>query len=230
MLIALEAQTGQLDGADTGHWLAMLSPAECSRYQAMASASRQRSFLLGRVVLRSTLARQLAIEPGQVVIDQEPGGRPFLGHPGWCFSLSHVEDQLVLVLTDQASAVGVDLEWPRGERPWRRLAQRRLPASQARVVASAPPGAEAARFCTYWTLLEALAKAHGRSVLDDSLWPSSEALANRRNRLHQDEAARSGQGWFWWHWVRAGRHCSLVVQGDSSRPCWIDWQTPDGLS
>lgn len=230
MLIALEAETRQLDAAGQDHWLAMLSPAERSRYQAMASASRQRSFLLGRVVLRSTLASQFGIQPGQVVIKQEPGGRPFLGHPGWCFSLSHVEDQLVLVLADQASAIGVDLEWPRGDRPWRRLAQRRLPESQAQVVASAPLGAEAARFCTYWTLLEALAKARGCSVLDASLHPQAEALVWQHCKPLPESTQQCEAQWYWWHRVYDARHYSIVVLGDGALPVWQRWQPAPAAS
>jgi phosphopantetheinyl transferase len=222
MLITLESDVSVLGGQRERFAQVYLPVDERERLAAMADVRRRDTFLLGRVMLRSTLAEQLACPPRRIDIRQEVGGRPVLANDSWRFSISHCGDQVLLVLSDDCTALGVDLERADGDRNWRKLAAGRLPQELAEVVVQAPLGAAAARFCTYWTLLEAVAKARGCSVLSRDNFPLASELA----RCGSGGKALKQVAWRWLHQVQGGWHRSIVWHGKSAAPSWQPWEVP----
>lgn len=138
-----------------------LSSAERDRLAGFGSARRQRSFALGRSVLRRLLAERLGAAPEAVPLRvAEDGALELVGHPELAVSLAHTELRTDAGLVVEAVAVvaphpvGVDLEALRPVRP--DLPDRLLSDLDRAALAAFAPEEAALRV---WVIKEAVLKA-----------------------------------------------------------------------
>jgi len=140
------------------------SVAEISRYArdeddaataGITNSNRRRASLLGRGLLHYLAERMPVINDH--VIAKTKAGRPFLenssGNSIAFASISHSRD-IVAAALDTRSSIGIDVEYCRSGRDFRRIAQRVFPANIAGDVSSADT------FYQAWTLYEAWGKAN----------------------------------------------------------------------
>lgn len=125
------------------------------------------TFVVGRAVLRTALARYLACTPGDLVLVTGPHGRPFLAPPHadtqlW-FNVSHSAGHIVIAFA-RDRAVGIDIEHIRDNIDIERLAQRYFAPGESRRLLELPAPERPAAFLRCWTRKEAYLKAHGAGL------------------------------------------------------------------
>jgi 4'-phosphopantetheinyl transferase len=156
------------DAVDDGlseAYLALLSAEERQRHMELRRAEARRQFLIGRALLRLTLARQLHCEPAALAFGRSAQGKPVLREPvaGWHFNLSHSRGWAALALSD-AGEVGVDVEFRGRRNDLAGIAQRFYQPAEAQALAALPEGLRRRRFFELWTVKEAAVKALGRGI------------------------------------------------------------------
>lgn len=149
----------QDEGSDTPP-ASLLSKAEQTEMQSHTLASRRRSFLLSRLLLRQLLAEIL---PGQdVQFERAESGRLCLAsHPDWHISLSHADAAIAVMAAP--CPCGVDIEKPRPARLEKVVARYFSEAEQA-LLAVTPKAQYPQVFFRLWTLKEASVKALGEGL------------------------------------------------------------------
>ncbi len=121
------------------------------------------------VALRDCIARYCEIESGQVDLDRDPAGKPWLRAPQ-CdlrFSASHSGAQLVLAFLRGAAdhdLIGVDLEITKPRPRTLELARRFFTRGEADALAALPVGQQELAFYRFWVAKEAVLKALGRGL------------------------------------------------------------------
>jgi 4'-phosphopantetheinyl transferase len=150
---------GVLDAA-----LAWLTPRERGRYDRFRGDEDRRMFLLGRVMARVLVGRELRVPPTAWPWREGARGRPEIDVPGTPlhFNLAHSAGLVACALTSGRD-VGVDLE---------DLGRRRIDwavveryCGQAEIADIAAHGERwHDRFLQYWTLKEAYLKARGVGI------------------------------------------------------------------
>ncbi len=144
-----------------------LTADEATRLQAMASASRQRSFLAGHWLARRTAADWLGVDATRVALHRHDDGRPALlvdGHASvLSLSLSHSGDWLACVVA--TVPVGIDVELPQRERDFEALARFTFSPGEVERLRGLPESERAAAFHVLWTLKEARGKRLGEGLL-----------------------------------------------------------------
>ena len=103
--------------ADLQRYRGWLTPSEMARHQRFVRAFRQRQFVVGRILLRATLARALGVAPQEVKLEEQIGKAPRLaapvlkggapGLPG--FSIAHSGRWVACAVSGQ-TALGLDIE------------------------------------------------------------------------------------------------------------------------
>jgi len=145
----------------------VLSKAERSRVERVASPARQARVMESRVILRYLLAGYLSMPPQAVKLRRGKLGRPLLdgrqNRQELSFNLSHSGDLMVLAVA-RGSAVGVDVEQVRPRRGLSRLAQRLFSDSEQKLLAATGEADRLTAFFQGWTRKEALLKAAGAGV------------------------------------------------------------------
>lgn len=148
--------------------LALLDPAERTRFAGYRQPADQRRFLTGRVLARTMAGRRLGVSPAGVALDAtcpdcgKPHGRPQVVGANITLSISHAGERVGLALTDGVP-VGLDVE-AISRRSDDRLIAYALSEAERAVVDALPPDARADAFFGYWTRKEALMKATGRGL------------------------------------------------------------------
>ncbi len=141
---------------------AILTAEEQARAQRFALPGPARTFIAGRLLLRSLAARMAGCRPEDVVFSLGPHGKPMVEHPrGVEVNLSHSGGR---VLAAAGSVpLGVDME---AVRPldWRAIARRFLPARDHDWLAAFPIEERRRAFFQLWTWKEAVAKALGVGI------------------------------------------------------------------
>jgi 4'-phosphopantetheinyl transferase len=115
-------------------------------------------------ILRAVLARYLGEEPGAIRFATSEGGKPHLAErpERLRFNLSH-SGELVLVGV-AAVEIGVDVQRVEPRRSHLAIAERRLGATAAAAVRTAPDADRAAVFTAHWAAFEARQKCLGIGV------------------------------------------------------------------
>jgi 4'-phosphopantetheinyl transferase len=156
-----EVYVGQIQDLRAAH-LALLDDQERARAERYRFAADSDRFLLGAVLLRVVVARQLDTRPAVIAVDRTCGrcgaqhGRPQLTGSGMHASVSHSGDVVAVALT-RSGPVGVDVEAVR-------------PIDYAAIAESVCTPAEwrhvrdEADFYTFWTRKEAVLKATGEGL------------------------------------------------------------------
>ena len=100
-----------VDDALLENLLGWLSPNELARYRSFVRRERRRQFLIGRLLVRQTLAGLLGVGAQQFVIEDGAGQKPLLagvyGDAG--FSISHSGRWVACAVTG-SGALGLDIE------------------------------------------------------------------------------------------------------------------------
>jgi 4'-phosphopantetheinyl transferase len=152
---------------DRAPLLELLSASERARYQRYLSDEARELFLLGHVLVRTSLSHYLEVAPADWRFECNAHGRPeIVGPTAPCalrFNLSHCPGLAACVVT-QAIDCGVDVEnSTRIERPTEVATS--VFADDERASLEGRDAAELrARFFAIWTLKEAYIKARGMGL------------------------------------------------------------------
>lgn len=99
---------------DLAAFAGRLGPSEADRYRRFARAERRRQFLVGRLLLRFAIGKQMALPPSAIAVVEQPGGAPQVilpdcgtVQPG--FSLSH-SGKWVACAVSRNARLGLDIE------------------------------------------------------------------------------------------------------------------------
>ena len=154
--------------ASEGVGFDLLSAEERRRAARYTHQEAQRQFVLGRVLLRTALARYTGAHPKSIEFAYNHHGKPALRSPSEMrleFSLSHTRG-LVVCAVALACPVGVDVEDRR--RPHTiaplELARRYFAPAETAVLERLPAERQLAAFLDFWTLKEAFVKACGTGL------------------------------------------------------------------
>jgi len=139
----------------TGSWL---SDTEQARARQLVDPIKRNRFSAARASLRWLLAKYLDQPPQEVVIQYEPGGKPYV--PGVHFNVSHSHDRALIAIT-RACAVGVDVEFIDQHVPYWQVAEVAFTSQEREALSAIPVGRQRQVFYQMWTGKEALLKAYG---------------------------------------------------------------------
>jgi 4'-phosphopantetheinyl transferase len=144
--------------------LRWLDPAERERYGRYRHDVDRHMFLLGRIMARALVGRELGVAPAAWQWTEGPRGRPEIAAPptDLRFNLSHSAGLVVCALA-HGREVGIDVE-DLDRRPLDRAIVARYCAPAERADIDAHGGDWLRRFLVYWTLKEAYLKARGLGV------------------------------------------------------------------
>jgi 4'-phosphopantetheinyl transferase len=124
-------------------------------------------FILRRCLLRQLLGRYLASEPASLPIAGDERGKPYLvgrmGVEPLSFNLSHSRGMAVYAIT-RGLAVGIDVEYCRGDLDFLRIAERCFSPAEAAWLRSIPGPSRREVFFLLWTCKEACVKATGEGL------------------------------------------------------------------
>ncbi|UDL96129.1 4'-phosphopantetheinyl transferase superfamily protein [Lichenihabitans sp. PAMC28606] len=177
MIESLRLSSGQVDvwlvdpasvgEADLLRGEPLLDAVERSRWQALSLAVQRRDFLLGRILLRTTLSLYAAVPPEAWRFGIGQHGRPFVVQPAFGpplgFTLSRTEGLLALAVAS-GPEVGVDVEVMRPDIDALTVAKAFFMPTEIADLAQGPKTSLIERFTTIWTLKEAYIKARGLGV------------------------------------------------------------------
>ncbi len=160
-----------LDLSDAERWQRWAAPqlckAESTRFARLLPAGATARRILCRAVLRSLLARELAIAPRQVELVEGAHGKPALGArhgaSALSFNLSHSAQGALFALS-RRGPVGVDLEAVDGRRDLLAMARLAFTPSEAAELQELVGAQRSARFYAIWCAKEATMKADGRGL------------------------------------------------------------------
>ncbi|HEY3922934.1 MAG TPA: 4'-phosphopantetheinyl transferase superfamily protein [Acidothermaceae bacterium] len=124
----------------------------------------RRSFVVGRLLLRSTVARIAGVRPEEVVIEVEPSGRPVLtgALSRYFVSIAHSGAHVVVAVANEQ--IGVDVEELRQSAPSPQLMARVCSPDELRLLEHMNEDDRAAGFMKVWTRKEAYGKAIGVGI------------------------------------------------------------------
>lgn len=194
---------------------------EQARLAGLQREDSARMFLIGRALLRGSLAGLLGCEPARVVLQTNAWDKPELPpETGWHFNLSHSGGCAVLALS-RLGPLGVDVESQERRNDLSRLAQRYFSAREQMWLAEAAPGENwRQRFFDIWTLKEAYIKAVGRGLaVTLEGFGFTEAEAGRLDYRYQggEPAPAPVHAWLCRAWP--GRPLACVGLGEGFAGC-----------
>jgi 4'-phosphopantetheinyl transferase len=145
--------------------LNLLMPDELQRYQSFRNSNRAKQFLLGRSLLRHSLAAHLAVDVSALQFSYGANGKPELPKAiigDLVFSLSHAGCRAVVAIAS-GERIGVDLEMASRATAVLGIAQQFYSAAEKRQLES--DGATAAQEAlALWGLKESIVKAGGETI------------------------------------------------------------------
>jgi 4'-phosphopantetheinyl transferase len=143
---------------------ASLSPAEAQRASQFATQRLARRYIAARGVVRRLCADYLQIEPAEVDLRLTPTGKPYIDGAALSLSISHCNDDLLLVLS-RAGEVGCDIECTeRRSMDFLSIAERYYSPAEYQDLLQLGPGEQEKRFLALWVCKEALLKLDGRGI------------------------------------------------------------------
>ncbi|OHX34443.1 hypothetical protein BJL95_17420 [Methylomonas sp. LWB] len=140
----------------------VLSADERARAAAFKFAHLRDRYVVGRGLLRQTLASYTGSDPAGLRFRVGEFGKPALsGGPG--FNVSHTADALLIAVADAAD-IGIDIEAVKPARDLSGLAERCFSVDEYAVWLSLAESERVAAFYRLWTKKEAFVKAVGRGI------------------------------------------------------------------
>lgn len=157
--------TASVDGLalDRGRFPALLAPDETARAERFIFERDRRAFTCGRTVLRMIIGRYLGLDPGRIVFDYGPDGKPEISGSGLSFNMSKSAGHFVYALT-RGIRIGADIERVRGSDEMDRIAERFFSAPEQAIFRSVPEHARTGCFFKFWTRKEAVVKGLGKGL------------------------------------------------------------------
>jgi 4'-phosphopantetheinyl transferase len=137
-----------------------LTPQENEVAERYRFARERVRSVASRGLLRYLLSAYLSIDPGTVVIDVGPQGKPCLRASNVRFSVSHSEGAVIYALM-RGQHIGVDMERLRPMPDAEQIASRFFAPAERDAIRSTPRGQLNRAFFRYWTRKEAYVKALG---------------------------------------------------------------------
>ena len=159
------------DPAIQSYLTSLLPAEERARLVRLRLRDDQHRFLTGRGLLRIFIGAQLNLPPERVELGYGPFGKPYVipqtGAPTLHFNVSH-SGKLVLLAFHPAHEVGVDVEAVRRDSDWEDVARHVFSEGEYRRWALLNSEERPTAFFRAWTRHEAILKALGRGIADDS--------------------------------------------------------------
>jgi 4'-phosphopantetheinyl transferase len=162
MLLIVDLDT--VDGTQFEEALSEDEQARAARYRCELDRTR---FITRRGLLRQWLARWVGMVPSDLRFDSNPHGKPALAVPCSAikFSVSHSGSLGAFAFTQEYD-VGVDIELLRMDIDAVSLAEKFLPARDAKEIRAATAPEKAILFLQHWTRMEAITKMRGDGLTD----------------------------------------------------------------
>lgn len=150
------------------YYWTLLSEEERQRQQRFHFPKDRLRYLVTRALVRLTLSRYAAVEPGEWIFTANAYGRPQAQNPAagrlrLKFNISHTDDLIVLAVTC-GRAVGVDVENVRVRAAPIGIADRYFAQDEVAALSVASPAEQQRRFFEYWTFKESYIKARGMGL------------------------------------------------------------------
>ena len=138
----------------------LLSPPEQTRADRYHFDADRDLFVTCGAALRRILGQRMSIPPGDVSVETDPIGKPFVANLDVHFNVSHSAGKGLIAVSQQP--VGIDVEPIRPMRDASGVAKRFFTdREQAAIFRYEEPDQISHRFLMCWTLKEALLKARG---------------------------------------------------------------------
>lgn len=153
-----------ISAAELDVFIKRLPELEQTRAAAMRLDSRRRNFVLGRTLLRATVARIADVAPENVGVEIEPSGRPVLAEPLNHFFVSIAHSGSYVVVGVASRPVGVDVEEVRQLTQFERVVARVCSPDELGMLAQLSAADRERAFMTVWSRKEAYGKAIGRGI------------------------------------------------------------------
>lgn len=160
---------------------ALLDDAEKERHGSIRTRPGRRAFLAGRLLAKSMAAENLGLDPAQIALAVEPGGKPRI--QGLEMSVAHSSGLAICAMA--AFPIGADIECMAHERDIASIALGCFAATEIDDVAM--PGGRL-RFYARWTLKEARLKMLGLGIEDIARTAAFDLGPGRR-------LSSGGDGW-----------------------------------
>jgi 4'-phosphopantetheinyl transferase len=141
-----------------------LTESEQQRASNIRVDGPRRAFVLGRLLLRSTVARIADVPPDDVGIELEPTGRPVLTGALREYFVSIAHSGCHVVVGVAKRHIGVDVEQLRQSAPSPRLMVRVCSPEELHLLGLMTDIDRATAFMTVWARKEAYGKAIGRGL------------------------------------------------------------------
>ena len=203
------------DFSDRGlrdEYLDLLSDDERSRLEEFAFAKDGDNYLLGRALIRTTLARYATLTPNELRFSTDRRGRPSLdGAPDLSFSLSRTPGLALLAVT-AGRAIGADAENTSRRRAPLKVADEIMSPAERRLLFGLPPSERSAAFYASWTIKEACAKATGLGLALDlrTLVVDADLTASCSAGFVRSVSSAPGRGFRLWSWRPSDTHRAAV--------------------
>jgi phosphopantetheinyl transferase len=155
-----------LDQGTLDYWKEWLSPEEKIRLKKIDSELRQRDFLIGRALARSSLAVVLECEPGEVPLStdgaaHESGPLQLPEELGLSLNLSHSNGEIVFAV-GEGRRLGIDLEAPAIKQDYSKLVEKHFSADERNIIKELTSKQDQEdAFRLLWTAKEACLKSLG---------------------------------------------------------------------
>jgi 4'-phosphopantetheinyl transferase len=207
------ARTDAMAGRTIARAEQLLDTDERQRLATFISDSERHRFLIGRALMRATLARYLPAGPSELRFERGRFGRPKLrlesGDPPLNFSQSQA-DGLCASLVTSGTACGVDVERIIDVSDLSRVTGLAFAASEQQIMAELPADQRRERFFSFWTLKEAYTKARGTG-LSFQLDRAAFDIDGTTGRLRDEPDLNDSPGDWQFHLQRLEPDLSLSV-------------------
>jgi 4'-phosphopantetheinyl transferase len=164
-----------------------LDPVEAVRAARFVSRDGRRRHVVSHGVLRLILSAFIGCDPRAIHIATAPGGKPYVVGRGPHFSLSHCGD-VALVAVTRGGPTGVDVEQVRSDLELETFARPLVAAPDIARIEAQPREARTREWFQAWVRLEAVAKASGNGLSEDSIANISGPVPFRIWNLDIDDA------------------------------------------
>lgn len=146
----------------------LLSPDEKARYAQFTLPERRGPYLSTRALCRWALSHYAQVQPSDWRFEYGPRGKPaiaapIVSPPIW-FSLAHLDNLSVCVVSRVSAFIGVDIESIDPDRPGLEIAESFFPRAEVAALRRLPPDRVPEEFVCRWVLKESFVKAREVSL------------------------------------------------------------------
>ena len=168
-IFLLDTSSFNLDEKAIKNYEVLLSKEEKERLNRTTSLKAKTSFIVGRILIKTSLAKILNCKPADVILKATPKGRLELESPisNLSFNLSHSNNLVVLAVSD--IRIGVDIEFIK-QRNFIEIAESCFEKEELNLLKNTNSlEIQQQLFYKYWTLKEAFIKCNGEQIFNNSV-------------------------------------------------------------